>query len=192
MMYQRRRMSSAVVLLVTAALVLAVSACGGEDDNEAASTEPTTATSTTSTTTTTVPPIGTPFETDTVLPVSGISEIVGSGSLEVTLSEEAGKVELSISGTVPVVNDETCMFCMNRLTLGPGAVAADTLFTNRSSQGVSVEVDMGVIGPTLPDSATQFIVAGDEGAVLEKVGGGFRLTSGQAWLVTDRSVIDPG
>jgi len=130
---------------------------------------------------------------DTVLSVSGISEIVGQGTLALTAAEEDGQVKLSIDGAVPVVDGETCQFCVATLELGPGAVAAaDSLFSNRPSDGVSAEMSGNLIGPMFPEDATLFIVAGDEGAILEKEGAGFRLVEGEAWLVTDRSLIDSG
>jgi hypothetical protein len=193
---QRRKPNSlAFVFTASAALVLGIAGCAGGDDESAApaATAEVVTTTTSTTTTTTLPAIGTPFQMDTVLSVSGISEIVGQGTLALTVAEEDGQVKLSIDGAVPVVDGETCQFCVATLELGPGAVAAaDALFSNRPSDGVSAEMSGNLIGPMFPEDATLFIVAGDEGAVLEKEGAGFRLVEGDAWLVTDRGLIDPG
>lgn len=188
-----------VILPLALTLLLAglLAACdgGGSTPSDTTNDQPATTlgdeTATAGAATTTLPPIGTPFQMDTVLSVSGISEVVGQGTLAMTVSEEDGKVELLIDGTAPVVNGETCNFCMVTLELGPGAVAADTLFTNHPSEGVRAEVSLALIGPMFPDEATLFIVAGEQGAVLEKEGAGFRLVEGEAWLVTDRSLIAP-
>lgn len=197
-MYRSRLMDLVAVMTL---LVVAVG-CGGGD--EAATTEaaettiaPTTTaptTTTTSTTTTTLPPIGTPFTTDAVLEVPGMPAFVGDGYVAVEMADEEGMINIFVNGTVPVEDGKTCMQCMGRLSLDGGvAVAVEGLFRTTSSQGVSVSINnMALTGPMLPESSELFIVAGPEGARLEKVGSGFRLIEGAAWLVTDRSLIESG
>ncbi len=193
---RRRPRSAALIFYTVAALTVGLTACGG-DAQTATTTAPAeaqaaTTTAAPATTTTTLPPIGTPFEMDSVLSIPGISEIAGEGTLTVDMADEAGRIEISIDGTVPVVNGETCEFCMKTMELGPGAVAAvDSLFTDHPSQGVSVDMSVGLIGPTFPEGSSTFVVAGDAGATLAKEGAGFRLVEGAAWLCTDRSLIDP-
>ncbi len=142
------------------------------------------------TTTTTVPPIGIPFVQGEVLAVDGISEIVGDGTIRIDLADKPRRIAIAIDGTVPVVAGQTCEFCMGTLELGPEAVAATTLFAGHDARGESVHMTVGLEGGMFPDDATQFIVAGVDGAVMEKVGAGYRLTEGAAWLVSDRSKID--
>ncbi len=184
-------------LLMAGALAVSLGSCGGTVEGETASrttpagTQPAPATTATTSPTTTIPPIGTPFEMDELVMVDGVSSIAGTGTLKVTLGEESGWVELSIDGSVPVVDGRTCEFCMETLELGPGAVVAADLFNDHEAQGTRVDLTVGLMGPMFPDGSSLFIVAGEEGAMLEKDGAGFRLTSGTAWLVTDRSLIDP-
>ena len=160
--------------LIAAVLMVAVAACGDDDATPTDATEaPTTtvaATTTTdapTTTTTTLPPIGQPFTADAVLEIEGFTDIEGDGTAEIRITED-DKLLTSLNGMVPVVDGMTCPLCMRNLILGPGV-------------RLELPLDSG-------DSV--FIVVGDEGATLEKVGSGYRLVSGEAWLVTDPSVLE--
>lgn len=125
---------------------------------------------------------GPAFELDTVMDIPGISAIVGEGSCIYSLADEPGKITITIDGTVPVVKGMTCWSCVNQITIGPNLRIAISNFTEYASQGMSTTIDMSLVGPMIEETESH-ILSGPDGAVLEKVGAGFRLVSGLAYFV---------
>lgn len=128
------------------------------------------------------------FTTDRVLEVEGISEIVGQGTIGFSLGDEPETVIIELDAIdVPIVDGMGCIFCVSRVELAPDVSVAVPGFFQESPPGgdyeaVSQSATLSMVGPLRPDTASGFIVAGAEGAVLEKVGAGFRLISGSARL----------
>lgn len=160
--------------LTVVALAVVVAACGDDDAATTEATEAPTTTAATTTTTeappttsTTLPPIGEPFTTDSVLEIEGSTDIEGDGTAEIRITED-NKLLTSLNGRVPVVDGMTCPLCMRNQILGPG-----------------VRLELPLDG-----GESVFIVVGEEGATLEKVGAGYRLVAGESWLVTDPSALE--
>ena len=103
--------------------------------------------------------------------VGCVTDIVGSGTASISLTDD-GKLRTSLNGTIPVVDGKTCHLCMDNLILGPGVV-----------------LELPLSGPGFVEGDSVFIVVGDDGATLLKVGAGYRLIEGEAWLVTDPSLL---
>jgi hypothetical protein len=126
---------------------------------------------------------GPAFELDTVMDIPGISAIVGEGSCIYSLADEPGKITIAINGTVPVVKGMTCWFCMNQIIIGPNLRVGISNFTEEPNQGASISLEnMQLLGPMVEETESH-ILSGPDGAVLEKVGAGFRLVSGLAYFV---------
>lgn len=167
----KRLMLVWLIILVTSA------GCGGvsgDDGVEASIVDPTVV-PTTLATTTTQAPIGTPFTTEGALEVPGISDVVGSGSLIFTTRDGQQLVEFQ-NVSVPAVDGKiVCPNCAGSIVMDSDVILSAETFHDPDYSG-----------------EIWYIVAGPEGATLDKVGAGFRLVEGSAFLVDDLSSIDSG
>ena len=136
-----------------------------------------------------VPPTpgpGPAFDIDEVMEIPDIAQPVGDGSCNFRESNEPGMLLTIINGTIPVVNGETCFCCVKEIRISPNLrVPLATFFGPRQQPGNSMVMNnMQITGP-MENESGKYIVSGSDGAVLEKVGAGFRLVSGLAFYVED-------
>jgi hypothetical protein len=118
-----------------------------------------------------------------------VSPIFGKGTAHFSKGDQSGKIKAKAEGTIPVINGKSCYFCLETIQ-----IEADTkvplipFFSEVSSQGNSITLkNFNIAGPSEPEGATKFIVAGPEGATLKKKGKGFILLGGKAYLLDTAS-----
>jgi hypothetical protein len=165
-------------------VVLLLAGCGGALAEPTATPTPLPPTATpTPVLPTPTPMPGIPFSKDKVVTMQSISSIVGQGEASFAKGGQAETLQVQVSGTIPVVNGKSCLFCVNLIRLGPNLkVPLDPFFKEQAQQGESVAVDLGLEGP-IPESVAEFILSGPNGAILRKEGNGFFLVEGEAYFV---------
>jgi hypothetical protein len=114
---------------------------------------------------------------------------VHEGELHTTLDPTTSKLHVTIPGKVslPVVKNKCFAFCMKTLRIGPNGRVPLSLFARDMSPGAGLpfvikSVDFDNVGVEFGKVEAPMILAGKDGAVLEKVAAGFRLTKGRAYL----------
>ena len=134
-------------------------------------------------TTVPTPGPGPAFETDKVMEIPGMAKPVGQGTCKFEQADEAGMILITINGTMPVENGETCWCCVDKIFIDPNVRAPISMFEPKKQPGVSMTVDnMQLKGP-MPEETDSYILSGPEGAQLQKEGAGLRLVSGLAFYV---------
>lgn len=144
------------------------------------------------------PPTSTPtpshpsFSRDEVLEIPSVSAIVGEGEVLFAEGEEPKKLRVEINGTVPIVEGNWCAACLDTIRIDPNLqVPTDPFFVDTEAPeppgglgliGESMVLNV-VLSSPIPDDSTEFIVSGPKGATLRKVGRGFLLVEGEAYLL---------
>jgi hypothetical protein len=124
-----------------------------------------------------------PFTIDKIVTIPSISSIVGEGVVSFTQGSEAGNLKITISGKTPVVNGKGCLFCVDKIEIGPNLIVPlDPFFMESDRPGASMSMDMSLEGPN-PENMTEYILSGPQGATLRKEGNGFFLVEGEAYYV---------
>ena len=106
-----------------------------------------------------------------------------------TQGEEPGDIMVDISGSIPIIDGYWCICCVDTIHFEPDLTVPLTCFLDIEAAqppGGLISDHMEVdIGPStyLLDDATEFIVSGPDGATLTKVGRGFLLVEGDAYLL---------
>lgn len=171
-MTRTRRLPTLAVVLVAL-----VTACGdGDGEVEGPIVDETVATTTTTTLApaTTQAPMGVPFTAEEVLQVPGISDVVGSGTIVFAIEDGNMRTEFQ-TVSVPAVDGKiVCPNCAGSIVMGADVILSSETFLDPDYKG-----------------EPWYIVAGPGGATLEKVGAGFRLVEGEAFLVDNLSLIAP-
>jgi hypothetical protein len=126
-----------------------------------------------------------PITSDTVTEWGSISPITGNGEARFSKGDQIGKIRAEAEGTIPVINGKSCYFCLKTIEIAADVkVPLTPFFTEVKSQGGSITLkNFSISGPSEPEGAAQFIVAGPQGATLEKKGKGFILLKGSAHLL---------
>jgi hypothetical protein len=113
---------------------------------------------------------------------------VGKGVIKFQRGKKTGAIRVKLNGIPKAVNGKSCLTCMDRVELKSNVRVWTSFFhsskVEKSTPGTRYEITE-VNGETelpLNKKAKEFIVAGPSGAVLKKVGSGFTLLSGEAWL----------
>jgi hypothetical protein len=123
--------------------------------------------------------------------IPSISEIVGNGIVVFAKGEEAGKLTVTINGTIPIIAGYWCICCVDTIQIEPNLqVPLDPFFMDTEAPpapGGLISESMGmndiVLSSPIPEDAVEFIVSGAEGATLKKEGSGFRLVKGSAYFL---------
>ena len=127
----------------------------------------------------------TPITSDTVKEWGSISPITGDGKARFSKGDQIGQIRAEVEGTIPVIDGKSCYFCLKTIEIAADVKVPFTpFFTEVKSQGGSITLkNFSISGPSEPEGAAQFIVAGPQGATLEKKGKGFILLKGNAHIL---------
>ena len=142
------------------------------------------------------PPTATPtpshpsFSKSEVLEIPSISAVVGEGTALFAPGEAPGELRVEINGTVPIVQGNWCLCCLDTIRIEPNLQVPTTpFFVDEEAPaapgglvGESMVMDL-VLSSPIPDDSTAFIVSGPEGATLRKEGRGFLLVDGEAYFL---------
>jgi hypothetical protein len=124
-----------------------------------------------------------------VLEIPSISVIVGVGQVQFAEGEEPGTLIVDIDGSIPIVEGYWCICCVDTIRIEPNLIVPMTCFLDMEAEPspgdlVSDHMEVHIGGsPYISDDATEFIVSGPDGATLAKVGQGFLLVEGEAYLL---------
>lgn len=128
---------------------------------------------------------------DKVTEVSGIHEYVGKGEVYFEKGEEPETLKIKANGKVEIINGRICYFCLETIRIAPQLKVPISIFVDTEFKELEripfkvTSVDLvnleATFRPTAP--VTKFIISGPKGATLKKIGKGFLLLEGEAWLV---------
>jgi hypothetical protein len=130
------------------------------------------------------PAPGQVFSTDTVLKIPGVAKSVGTGTCIFSKANEPGKSNVTISGTIPVLDGVICLCCVETITIGPNMKIQLNLFTPKKQPGASTTLNLSLNWDDTEEPSV-YILSGPEGAKLKKVEDGFLLVDGEAFFVED-------
>jgi len=130
------------------------------------------------------------FSADKVLEVPSISALVGEGTIHFMAGDDAQTLKMVITGKMPIVNGNWCLTCLDTVKIDPDIRVETRLFVEIPAPKpvaglISDYMSMSntILSSPIHIDATEFIVAGPEGATLTKVGRGFLLVKGSAYLL---------
>jgi hypothetical protein len=134
---------------------------------------------------------GADFVEGKAVEVKSVSAIVNQGEMSLSAAGKADTLKLQFSGTIGVANGVRCELCAETMNIGPKVRVPTTLFQeSKVEQGPGAVVSQtlkDLVGEVeVPKSATEFIVAGPEGATLKKVDRGFLLVKGAAHIELEK------
>jgi hypothetical protein len=129
------------------------------------------------------------FLKDKVTEVASISPVVGKGEVRFEKGDREDTLKMKLIGvTIKSVDGRVCFACAKTIRIAPGLKVAVSFFHNTGTidrekveDELSIE-DMTLVGSN-PEDSTEFIVAGKEGAILNKTNKGFMLLEGEAYLL---------
>jgi hypothetical protein len=130
-----------------------------------------------------------PFLKQQIVKVHSISATVGQGKVFFEKGEKPGTLKMSLKGiSVKTVSGKACFACVERVRIAPNlkietAFFLDTGTIDRERVGDTFSVEDMTLHGSISGNATEFIVSGPQGATLKKVGKGFLLLEGQAYLM---------
>ena len=130
-----------------------------------------------------------PFVKQQIVEVQSISVTVGEGEVFFEKGDKPGTLKMSLKGiSVKTVGGKACFACVERVRIAPNlkietAFFLDTGTIDRERVGDTFSVEDMTLHGSISGNATEFIVSGPRGATLKKVGKGFLLIEGQAYLM---------
>ncbi len=130
-----------------------------------------------------------PFVKQQIVEVQSISVTVGEGEVFFEKGDKPGTLKMSLKGiSVKTVSGKACFACVERVRIAPNlkietAFFLDTGTIDRERVGDTFSVEDMTLHGSISGNATEFIVSGPQGATLKKVGKGFLLIEGQAYLM---------
>ncbi len=130
-----------------------------------------------------------PFVKQQIVEVQSISVTVGEGEVFFEKGDKPGTLKMSLKGiSVKTVGGKACFACVERVRIAPNlkietAFFLDTGTIDRERVGDTFSVEDMTLHGSISGNATEFIVSGPQGATLKKVGKGFLLIEGQAYLM---------
>jgi len=121
--------------------------------------------------------------------IQSISAIVGQGEASFTKATKPGTLNAQVNGKTPIVDGKGCLFCVKTVKIGPNLkVPLDPFFMEDPRQGKSITVtNLSLTGPGATEDTTEFIISGENGAILQKESNGFLLLEGEAYYVKNES-----
>ena len=130
-----------------------------------------------------------PFVKQQIVEVQSISVTVGEGEVFFEKGDKPGTLKMSLKGiSVKTVGGKACFACVERVRIAPNlkietAFFLDTGTIDREKVGDTFSVEDMTLHGSISGNATEFIVSGPQGANLKKVGKGFLLIEGHAYLM---------
>jgi len=127
---------------------------------------------------------------DKIVEIPSISEIVGKGEVVFEKGEKPNTFKIKINGVAKIINQKRSPCSMEIIRIAPNLKVPLNLFTEspvqkpegipyviESEEYKNVEAEV-----TISPDDTEFIISSSKGAVLKKIGKGFLLIEGEAWV----------
>jgi hypothetical protein len=130
-----------------------------------------------------------PITKDRVTGIQSISSTVGKGEVLFEQGKKPGMLKMTFKGvSIKTIKGKACFACAKTVKIAPN-VKIDTSFfldtgtIDRENVGKEFDVEDMTLDGTLSENAREFIMSGPQGATLRKVGKGFKLLEGEAYLL---------